>query len=107
MFQHNEFFLVGPIEQFDTNKKLSFVCKVGLTIRLPPLQKDLSNGIIDFVTICIAHFFNDFSTIALLFSLIRERRGTVVECLTHNRGAVGVSITGVTVLWSLSKTRLS
>ena len=57
MFQHNEFLFVGPIEQFDTHKKLSKVCKVGLTIPLPPLQKDLSDCIIDCVTKGIAQCF--------------------------------------------------
>ena len=32
-----------------------------------------------------------------------ERSGSVVECLTRDRGAVGSSLTGVTALWSLSK----
>ena len=33
--------------------------------------------------------------------------GSVVECLTRDRRAVGSSIYGVTALWSLSKTHLS
>ena len=37
----------------------------------------------------------------------RERSGSVVECLTRDRGAAGSSLTGVTALWSLSKTHLS
>ena len=37
----------------------------------------------------------------------RERRGSVVECLTRDRRAAGSSLTGVTALWSLSKTHLS
>ena len=37
----------------------------------------------------------------------RERSGSVVECLTRDRRAAGSSITGVTALWSLSKTHLS
>ena len=37
-------------------------------------------------------------------SLVRERSGSVVECLTQDRGAVGLSLTA---LWSLSKTHLS
>ena len=37
----------------------------------------------------------------------RERSGSVVECLTQDPGTAGSSITGVTVLWSLSKTHLS
>ena len=36
-----------------------------------------------------------------------EPSGSVVECLTRDRGAVGSSLTGFTALWSLSKTHLS
>ena len=44
----------------------------------------------------------------LCYSLIgRERSGSMVECLTRDRGAAGSSLTGVTVLWHLSKTHLS
>ena len=38
---------------------------------------------------------------------VRERSGSVVECLTRDRRAAGSSLTGVTALWSLSKTHLS
>ena len=37
----------------------------------------------------------------------RERSGSVVEYLTRDRRAAGSSLTGVTALWSLSKTHLS
>ena len=36
-----------------------------------------------------------------------ERSGSVVECLTWDREGAGSSLTGVTALWSLSKTHLS
>ena len=36
-----------------------------------------------------------------------EGSGSVVECWTQDREAVGSSLTSVTVLWSLSKTHLS
>ena len=36
-----------------------------------------------------------------------ERSGSVVECLTRDRRIAGSSLTGVTALWSLSKTHLS
>ena len=36
-----------------------------------------------------------------------ERSGSVVECLTRDRKSAGSSLTGVTALWSLSKTHLS
>ena len=38
---------------------------------------------------------------------LRERSGSVVECLTRDRRATGSSLTGVTVLCFLSKTHLS
>ena len=37
----------------------------------------------------------------------RERIGSVVECLTRDRGTAGSSLAGVTALWFLSKTHLS
>ena len=37
----------------------------------------------------------------------RERSDSVVECLTRDRGTAGLSLTGVTALWSLSLTHLS
>ena len=39
--------------------------------------------------------------------LMRERSGSVVECLTRDRRVAGSSLTGVIALWSLSKTHLS
>ena len=36
-----------------------------------------------------------------------ERSGSVVECLTRNQRAASSSLTGITALWSLSKTHLS
>ena len=42
----------------------------------------------------------------LNFSL-GERSGSVLECLTRDRRAAGSGLTGVTALWSLSKTHLS
>ena len=43
----------------------------------------------------------------LLFFFLRECSGSVVECLTRDREAEGLSLTGVSSLWSLSKTHLS
>ena len=43
----------------------------------------------------------------ILIIKYRERSGSVVECLTRDRRAAGSSLTGVTALWSLSKTHLS
>ena len=45
--------------------------------------------------------------IKLKASLSRERSGSVVECLTRDQEAAGLSLTGVTALWSLGKTHLS
>ena len=44
---------------------------------------------------------------AVALQHIRERSGSVVECLTRDRRAAGSSLTGVTALLSLSKTYLS
>ena len=54
----------------------------------------------------------NFKTISALPLLIaikyhRERSGSVVECLTQDRGAAGLSLISVTALWPLSKTHLS
>ena len=40
-------------------------------------------------------------------AMFGEPSGSEVECLTRDRGAMGSSLTGVTALWSLSKTHLS
>ena len=52
-----------------------------------------------------------FLRVAVLYrfycTLKREHSGSVVECLTQDRAAVVLSLTGVTALWSLSKTHLS
>ena len=68
----------------------------------------MSNFVGILLSVCI-HFsciFNVFINIDLI--QIRERSGSVVECLTRNRGAAGLNLTGVTALWSaLSKTHLS
>ena len=42
-----------------------------------------------------------------LTMVCRERSGSVVACFTQDRGTAGSSLTGVTVLWFLSKTHLS
>ena len=42
-----------------------------------------------------------------MYTKFWERSGSVVECLTWDRRAAGSSLTGVTALWSLSKTHLS
>ena len=43
----------------------------------------------------------------LIHSSPWEHSGSVKECLTRDRGAVGLSLTGFTAMWSLSKTHLS
>ena len=39
--------------------------------------------------------------------IFKHMLGSLVECLTQNRGAAGLSLTNVTALWSLSMTHLS
>ena len=48
----------------------------------------------------VLSYFNN----AVIILLLWERSGSVVECLTQDRGAAGSSLNGVTELWSLSKT---
>ena len=46
-------------------------------------------------------------TLNIFIFFFRERSGSVVECLTRDQGVAGSSLSGVTALWSLSKTHLS
>ena len=59
----------------------------------------------------ILYIFCGISSGSTLFTKVSvsiwERSGSVVECLTRDREAAGSSLTGVTALWSLSKTNLS
>ena len=48
-----------------------------------------------------------FTRFSQLILDLRERSGSMVECLTRDRRVAGSSLTGVTALWSLSKTHLS
>ena len=54
-----------------------------------------------FTVVCIKHSLVNIKDNA------SKGSGLVVDYLTRDRGAAGSSITGVTVLWSLSKTHLS
>ena len=47
------------------------------------------------------------TNLAYLQNRERERSGSVVESWTQDQRAAGSSLTGVTALWSLSKTHLS
>ena len=58
-----------------------------------------------------ASIFYPMETGSIIFNHIyykqSEWSGSVLECLTRDREAAGSSLTGVTVLWSFSKTHLS
>ena len=43
----------------------------------------------------------------MILSMHGECSGSVEKCLTRDRGTVGLSLTSVSALWSLSKTHLS
>ena len=60
-----------------------------------------------FASLPRSHHVNEVPTTTSFFWGGGERSGSVVECLTQDRRAVGSSLTGVTALWSLSKTHLS
>ena len=57
---------------------------------------------------CTALLVNQGLRVRFPSSPVRERRGSVVECLTlRDLGTPGSSFTGVTALWFLSKTHSS
>ena len=63
-------------------------------------------------SMCCLLFCEMLKVLILYFALgahawLRERSGSVVECLTRDRRVAGSSLTGATALWSLSKTHLS
>ena len=60
----------------------------------------------EFVPDPVPYFRGDWS-INNFYCHTGERSGSVVECLTRDREVAGSSLTGVTALWSLSKTHLS
>ena len=65
---------------------------------------------VDWMKMKIPIFKKKYLKIGIFFfkiGKIRERSGSVVECLTRDRSAADSSLTGVTALWSLSKTHLS
>ena len=102
---------------------LSEVCDCGISDHTHYFWQENPNN----VYICVGLTYNLFDSLSAAekeeirnisekkgttFPLIivpspRESSGSVVECLTRDRRAVGSSLTGVTVLWSLSKTHLS
>ena len=57
--------------------------------------------------LCAYCKFENFRENFLYTNRVMKPSGSVVECLTRDRGAAGSSLTGVTALWSLSKTHLS
>ena len=59
-----------------------------------------------FLPIGVSICYGDAS-LRQFFFFFRERSGSVVACLTRDRRAAGASLTGVTALWSLSKTHLT
>ena len=81
--------LMGRKESIQTNKQTIQTCLHSYLVGL--------KAYFLFICLCISS-----SSI-----LDGERSGSVVECLTRDRRAAGSSLTGVTALWSLSKTHLS
>ena len=51
---------------------------------------------------CTIYFYNKIGLSIILHVHGREHSGSVVECLTRDRGAAGSSLTGVTVLCPLA-----
>ena len=46
----------------------------------------------------LVYAFLQFHLYAVRYLIHGERSGSVVECLTQDRGAVGLSLTGITAL---------
>ena len=67
----------------------------------------LLNVIKFFVCLLLSGCFTQVLLYIEFTNIVGERSGLVVECLTRDRRAAGSSLTGVTALWSLSKTHLS
>ena len=78
-------------------------------LKTPQRGESISNSLASLInTACAAQCDTDeIITRYKLPSNCRERSGSVVECLTRDGRAAGSSLTGITALWSLSKTHLS
>ena len=48
--------------------------------------------------------YKGYNTFSMINLTEHERSGSVAECLIRDQRAVGLSLTGVTALWSLNKT---
>ena len=89
-------------------------CKPNKAARHPTICYIINNDVKLFPTIYrriySAIYCGKFFTLSNQTSRYKikwERSGSVVECLTRDRRVAGSSLTGVTALWSLSKTHLS
>ena len=89
---------------YDMDNNILWVFVHVLLIAHHVLNKKLHFAISYFCVICL---YRQWCKIKILAKYIRERSGSVVECLTGDQRAAGSSLTGVTALWSLSKTHLS
>ena len=102
---------VTPGTVFDLLTHLLFASILNLSVMLGNYLQQTTSA--DNIFRCI--FFlgalrvNQFmpNVFSHFYQLVRECSGSVVECLTRDRRAAGSSLTGVTSLWSLSKTHLS
>ena len=74
---------------------------------------ELQHSLTLLMVVFILNPYNGSTALSLQFScqfnrvISRECSGSVVECLTRDQRVAGSSLTGVTALWSLSKTHLS
>ena len=79
---------------YDFVEKNIFICFVCLMLYIPVNNLSVMSGLLG-------------STKQQVKCLAGRRSDSVVECLTGDCGAAGASLTGVTAMWSLSKTHLS
>ena len=91
---------------FSCSTQLSTKFQLLKKLKYPQMKKFLALSLFDVLFIMLINVKMP-TIVGILILMSRERSGSVVECLTRDRGAVGSSLTGVTVLWSLSKTHFS
>ena len=99
---------INPVV-FKVLLKDKILVEIPILIQLNPLSNEHIFMFKSEIHILFEHGFEFENTIneSWVICMNRKRSGSMVECLTRDRRAAGSSLTGVTALWSLSKTHLS
>ena len=92
---------------FETAFQKIFICLFSI-IEFTAFFCNSLNLFLQFMTIAVCSDVCISTLVAYIVNIVvGERSGSVVECLTPDREGACSSLTGVTALWSLSKTHLS